>query len=179
MFKGSVLHLFFPFIHIYVHPVKCIYTVNDAYLLSAVALFRDIIIIIIMIDDDVVWIVCNIYILYENRFILSIVIINILSFPLVIILRTQEVSWTGQVNRRERKKSRRRRKSAFNSLIWPSRSQQSELIKAACFFLTHHRIELIKKKTRPHFIKDIFSFLDMLWPILFSSSLVLLLVQDY
>ena len=63
--------------------------VNDAYLLSAVALFRD---IIIMIDDDVVSIVCNTHILYENRFILFIVIIAVLSFPFVIVLRTEEVS---------------------------------------------------------------------------------------
>jgi hypothetical protein len=64
MFKGNVLR-FFLFSRFL--PVICslsnvrIYTymVNDAYLLSAVALFRD---IIIVIDDDVASMVCNTHI---------------------------------------------------------------------------------------------------------------------
>jgi hypothetical protein len=61
MFKGNVLRFLFSlrffFYRLYVHSVECIYVVNDAYLLSAVTLFRD---IIILINDNVVSIVCNI-----------------------------------------------------------------------------------------------------------------------
>ncbi len=51
------------------------------------------------------------YVLYENRFILSIVIINILSFPFVIIyIEHRKLVQQVRVNKRERKKEEKEKK---------------------------------------------------------------------
>jgi uncharacterized iron-regulated membrane protein len=57
------------------------------------------------------------YVLYENRFILSIVIINILSFPFVIIyIEHRKLVQQVRVNKRERKKKKKEKKTIHLTL---------------------------------------------------------------
>jgi hypothetical protein len=80
------------------------------------------------------------------------------------------------VNKRERKKERKKKEEKVHltldlTISLPTIKREKEAAFSSLSFLSH--------TSQLNLCLDLFYFLDMLWLKLFSSSLVLLLVQDY